>query len=50
MNSKEVKDILRSLGADLCGIASIDMFRDAPKGYHPLNVMPTCKCVESRRN
>ena len=47
MNSKEVKDILRSLGADLCGIASIDMFRDAPKGYHPLDVMPTCKSVIS---
>lgn len=47
MNSKEVKDILFSLGADLCGIASIDRFGDAPEGYHPLDVMSTCKSVIS---
>ncbi len=47
VNSKEVKQILTSLGADLCGIASIDRFDSAPKGYHPLDVMPTCKSVIS---
>lgn len=47
INSKEVKEIMFSLGADLCGIASIDRFNDAPKGYHPLDVLPTCKSVIS---
>lgn len=47
MDSKKVKEILFSLGADLAGIASIDRFSDAPKGYHPLDVMPSCKSVIS---
>lgn len=47
LDSKKVKEILFSLGADLCGIASIDRFKDAPKGYHPLDVMPSCKSVIS---
>lgn len=47
VDSKLVKEILFSLGADLCGIASIDRFVDAPEGYHPLDVMPSCKSVIS---
>ena len=47
INSKSVKEIMCSLGADLCGIASLDRFGDAPKGYHPLDVMPSCKSVIS---
>ncbi|MGN0143200.1 MAG: 4Fe-4S binding protein [Roseburia sp.] len=47
MEREEVKNILFSLGADLCGIASIDRFADAPEGYHPLDVLPTCKSVIS---
>ena len=47
LDSKKVKQIMMSLGADLCGIASIDRFADAPKGYHPLDVLPTCKSVIS---
>lgn len=47
ITSEKVKEILFSLGADLCGIASIDRFSDAPKGYHPLDVLPTCKSVIS---
>lgn len=47
MNSIKIKEILKSLGADLCGIASIDRFGDSPKGYHPLDVLPTCKSVIS---
>lgn len=46
-NSNNVKEILFSLGADLCGIAGIDRFDDAPKGYHPLDVLPTCRSVIS---
>lgn len=47
VDSNCVKEIMKSLGADLCGIASIDRFADAPKGYHPLDVMPGCKSVIS---
>lgn len=47
MDSKKVKEIMYSLGADLCGIASVDRFNDAPKGYHPLDVFPVCKSVIS---
>ncbi len=47
IDSKRIKEILISMGADLCGIASIDRFKDSPKGFHPTNVMPTCKSVIS---
>lgn len=47
MNRNEVKSILFSLGADLCGIAGVDRFEEAPEGYHPLDVLPVCKSVIS---
>ncbi len=43
LDSKSVKEIMFSLGADLCGVASIDRFANAPEGYHPLDILPTCK-------
>ena len=47
MDSREVKRIMFSLGADLCGIANVGRFDDAPEGYHPLDVLPSCKSVVS---
>lgn len=47
MNSEEVKKALFSLDAELCGIASLDRFDGAPSGYHPLDVLPSCKSVIS---
>lgn len=47
MDSKTVKEIMFSLGADLCGIADVGRFSDAPKGYHPLDVLPICRSVIS---
>ena len=47
INSVKVKEIMQSLGADLCGIASLDRFADAPDGYHPVDVFPSCKSVIS---
>ncbi len=47
MNREQVKQLLYSLGADLCGIASIDRFQEAPSGYHPTDVLPCCKSVIS---
>lgn len=46
-DSKTVKKLLLSLGADLCGIAGIDRFSSSPQGFHPLDVLPTCKSVIS---
>lgn len=47
MTSLEVKELLFSIGAELCGIASLDRFADAPEGYHPLDVWPGCRSVLS---
>lgn len=47
MDHQDVKNLLFSLGADLCGIAGIDRFHDAPAGYHPCDVMPACRSVIS---
>ena len=47
MNSTEIKKLLYSLGADLCGIASLDRFGGAPRGYHPVDVLPNCQSVIS---
>ncbi|MCL2076871.1 MAG: epoxyqueuosine reductase [Oscillospiraceae bacterium] len=45
ITSAEVKQLLFDMGADLCKIASIDRFDDAPEGFHPLDVLPSCKSV-----
>ena len=41
----KVKKIVRSLGADLCGIAPVERFREAPKGFHPNDIYKNCKSV-----
>lgn len=45
LKANEVKQILYDMGADLCGIASIDRFDEAPEGFHPCDVLPSCKSV-----
>ncbi len=45
MDSKGIKERLSDLGADLCGIASIDRFGEAPEGFHPRDVLSTCESV-----
>lgn len=45
MNTQQIKDILFGLGADLCAVASMDRFEQAPQGYHPMDVLPTCRSV-----
>lgn len=44
-NSKEIKEIAKKSGADLCGIASVDRFKEAPKGHHPNDIYKNCKSV-----
>ena len=45
IHNEEIKNYLLQSGADLCGIAGIERFSDAPEGYHPTDVLPDCKSV-----
>lgn len=40
-----IKNQARILGAELCGIAPVDRFTDAPRGFHPTDVIAACKSV-----
>ena len=40
-----VKDTARQLGADLCGIAPVSRFDQAPRGFHPVDLFPQAKSV-----
>lgn len=40
-----VKKIAHELGADLCGIAAIDRFKEAPDGFKPTDIYPNAKSV-----
>jgi epoxyqueuosine reductase len=40
-----IKNIAKDLGADLCGITSLNRFNNAPEGYNPLDIYPKCKSV-----
>lgn len=42
---KYIKDVAFQLGADVCGIGSIERFADAPKGFSPLDIYGDCKSV-----
>lgn len=44
-NSVGVKQAALKLGADLCQIAPVNRFKDAPKGFHPLDIYPGCGSV-----
>ena len=43
--SSEIKKLAVSLGADQCGIASIDRFSQSPSGFHPTDIYIKCKSV-----
>ena len=45
MDSNDIKQALYDLGADICGIASIDRFTESPEGFHPTDTLPSCKSV-----
>lgn len=45
IRSEQIKEIAYGLGADLCGIASIERFGEAPEGFHPRDVLSECKSV-----
>jgi epoxyqueuosine reductase len=43
--SAQIKSKVIALGADLCGIASVERFKDAPEGFHPEDIYSKCKSV-----
>ncbi|MDT8899985.1 hypothetical protein [Anaeroselena agilis] len=45
ISADEVKRRAAALGADLCGIAPVDRFVDAPAGFHPTAVLGGCRSV-----
>ncbi len=45
IRSIEIKNYAKNIGADLTGIASIDRFKNAPKGHHPKDILESCKSV-----
>jgi len=45
ITNEYVKQTASRYGADLCGIASVDSFNEAPEGFHPADIFPECKTV-----
>jgi epoxyqueuosine reductase len=42
---ERIMDAAARLGADLCGIAPVERFRDAPEGFHPCDIFSRTKSV-----
>lgn len=40
-----IKEILTDLGSDICGIANVERFVNAPSGFHPTDIYKDCKSV-----
>lgn len=45
MNANSVKNAAMKLGADLCGVAPVDRFSEAPKGFKPTDIFTDAKSV-----
>lgn len=45
ISPQTVKALATQLGADLCGIAPVDRFDRAPKGFHPRDIFPPTESV-----
>ena len=45
IDSKTIKKSATRYGADICGVAPVTRFADAPKGFHPCDIYPDCKSV-----
>ena len=45
LDSRKIKQAALNLGADLCGIALIDRFAEAPEGFHPTDIDSYCESV-----
>jgi epoxyqueuosine reductase len=43
VSSRTIKKRLIQCGADICGVAPVTPFVDAPKGFHPCDIYPDCR-------
>jgi epoxyqueuosine reductase QueG len=44
---EQIRELVLSLGADICGFANIDRFDGAPSGFRPRDIFSACKSVIS---
>jgi epoxyqueuosine reductase len=42
---ENIKQLANGLGADLCGVAPVARFAEAPKGFHPQDIFPAANSV-----
>ena len=45
ISSRTIKKRAIQCGADICGVAPVARFADAPKGFHPCDIYPDCRSV-----
>ena len=45
IDTNNLKNMMKNLGADLVGIAPVERFVDAPDGFHPKDIYPATKSV-----
>jgi len=45
INADFVKKLVKNFGADLCGIAPVERFKEAPAGFKPMDIYPEAKSV-----
>jgi epoxyqueuosine reductase len=41
----QIKELVYQLGADVCGIATVESFQEAPNGFHPTDILSDAKSV-----
>jgi epoxyqueuosine reductase len=45
LSAKQIKATAIRLTADRCGIANVERFAEAPAGFRPADIFPTCRSV-----
>ena len=45
VTKEQIKELAKSLGMTMCGVAGIDRFATSQKGWHPCDILPGCKSV-----
>ena len=45
IDSNRIKNLAKQFGSDLCGVASVDKFENAPRGFHPKDVFEDTKSL-----
>lgn len=43
--TESIRRMILALGADVCGFAAMDHFQEAPAGFSPVDIWPSCQSV-----